>query len=903
MITQTFRLNLVPGGVKPRVNVSQYDSQSRTLEIQLYDGSQPFEIPSGASVYIQGTKADGTGFQYNAEHTDNVVTADVTEQMTAFAGEVETEIVIAAGGAKIASGNFILRVEPSALREDVPISETDIPVLETLPEELAYLAEIAATIEGGGDGKVQQNANSTNALYPLLASDTNDNVSHRGTVRMESKLLGNPRTGVLQSAGGIEVTDASGYYALTKRRTASDGEVHRATIGVAESGATTIEHYPSESGEKDARLEMASGKIEAKVGTFYQNGVEVADKKYVPFKFGTDSSGKYGYYKEGESTVTPFGNGSSESEGKVVQNPSTTNALYPMVLSDRNDNTQHTGIVRTVAKAQVNPSTGAIQTDGGINVTDNSGYYVFTKTRTVSGTQHKVTMGQTSDGYACMEHYPDASDSSFASIDGRLEIGGGKIKARVGTFYQNDKEVVDKGYAPFKFGKDSSGNYGYYKDGETTLTPFKTSSRNPTGNAAAGDVRANKTFSNASSDGLTGSLTDSSGSTLTASSASVAKSGSYAQITPALSERIVSSTTKYNVPLSKFGNASASEVASGKTFTSSAGVLVTGTHEDSASATGNASTSDVRSGKTFSNASSTGLTGGLTDSGGSTLTASSATVAKSGSYIQVTPALSERIMNASTKFNISGSSFGDAAASDVAKGKTFTSANGVKVTGTHEDSGSAATGDATAADVRIGKTFSNSSDTGLTGTLEYMANIQAINKQRYSFSNSTYPDDMCISLAPAKEMIVSASHSPLPFIRVPKEFLGDATTADVASGKTFTSANGLTLTGTKASSISISVYRNFYITSAKAAHTPSISNLAAGKYLLIISDYAPSLTGITLSTPTFTNGTYVQKTYVNEEGSYTTSYLVTFTSTGSISIPVPARSATRTFTYSLIQFG
>ena len=55
---------------------------------------------------------------------------------------------------------------------------------------------------------------------------------------------------------------------------------------------------------------------------------------------------------------------------------------------------------------------------------------------------------------------------------------------------------------PFKFGVDSSGNYGYIKDGADTVTPFLTR----TGNATAEQVLAGYTFSNASSSGLTGTM-------------------------------------------------------------------------------------------------------------------------------------------------------------------------------------------------------------------------------------------------------------------------------------------------------------------------------------------------------------------------------------------------------------
>ena len=54
----------------------------------------------------------------------------------------------------------------------------------------------------------------------------------------------------------------------------------------------------------------------------------------------------------------------------------------------------------------------------------------------------------------------------------------------------------------FKFGVDSSGNYGYIKAGADTVTPFLTR----TGNATAANVLSGKTFSNASSSGLTGTM-------------------------------------------------------------------------------------------------------------------------------------------------------------------------------------------------------------------------------------------------------------------------------------------------------------------------------------------------------------------------------------------------------------
>ncbi len=136
MITQSINLNLITGQVLPRVNASQYDNNTRTLTMYLYDGELTFNIPNGVSGYIQGTKPDRTGFQYLATVTagSNVVTFDITEQMTAVAGDVTCELVLVDGDDRIATVNFILHVEPAALSDKTVISETDLPLIEEAAE-------------------------------------------------------------------------------------------------------------------------------------------------------------------------------------------------------------------------------------------------------------------------------------------------------------------------------------------------------------------------------------------------------------------------------------------------------------------------------------------------------------------------------------------------------------------------------------------------------------------------------------------------------------------------------------------------------------------------------------------------------------------------------------------------
>lgn len=130
-------LDITPSGVSQIVKLSQYDKTMPQLVINLYNGAQPFTIPTGCTAYIEGTKADKTGFQYTCVITNNAITADITEQMTAFAGRVACEVVLRKSGERKGSANFFLDIEPAALSDDTIVSDSDLPILQQIPETLA----------------------------------------------------------------------------------------------------------------------------------------------------------------------------------------------------------------------------------------------------------------------------------------------------------------------------------------------------------------------------------------------------------------------------------------------------------------------------------------------------------------------------------------------------------------------------------------------------------------------------------------------------------------------------------------------------------------------------------------------------------------------------------------------
>lgn len=128
MITQTFKLNLIPDSAPIVVNCDQYDKGTGRLIIELYEDDIAY-TPTGTAI-IQGTKPDGHGFAYAATLAGNVVTADLTEQMTAVAGRVRCQVVVTETSGRTGTFVFMLDVQRSALPADSDMSDSDYQIVE-----------------------------------------------------------------------------------------------------------------------------------------------------------------------------------------------------------------------------------------------------------------------------------------------------------------------------------------------------------------------------------------------------------------------------------------------------------------------------------------------------------------------------------------------------------------------------------------------------------------------------------------------------------------------------------------------------------------------------------------------------------------------------------------------------
>ena len=154
---QTINLNLIPGGVMPVINLTQFD-EGRQFALAIYDGTSAVDL-SSATILISGRKQDETAFSYGQSDTvkgnyviavnGNTVTIRNTLQMAAAFGDVLATLTIKKSASDESTLNFVIRVQENPLN-GVNISETEIPGIIALAEEQVEEAEAWAVGERGG---------------------------------------------------------------------------------------------------------------------------------------------------------------------------------------------------------------------------------------------------------------------------------------------------------------------------------------------------------------------------------------------------------------------------------------------------------------------------------------------------------------------------------------------------------------------------------------------------------------------------------------------------------------------------------------------------------------------------------------------------------------------------------
>lgn len=240
------KLNLIPSGVMPVVYINQSDA-GYDKEFLIYNGDSPYNVPSGVSATIRGTKADGYGVTEAATVTtgSNLVTVTITEQMVAAAGKNLYELVfVDTNDLRVASINMIWMVKKDALGDSV-ISDSDLDYATTVMNELQSVQAF----------KNQLDKNTTDIATETATRIAADNTERTARIAADTALQNNITSEASTRATQDALLSArmDTFSSLPSGSTAGNAEL--VDIRVAVNGAT----YDSAGASVRGQLGMVGG--------------------------------------------------------------------------------------------------------------------------------------------------------------------------------------------------------------------------------------------------------------------------------------------------------------------------------------------------------------------------------------------------------------------------------------------------------------------------------------------------------------------------------------------------------------------------------------------------------------------------------------------------------------------
>lgn len=302
---QNIKLNLVPGGVPPVLNVSQYDS-AYDVHFTIYNGAQLFEIPDDVSIQFQETKCDGNGFTVGA--TKSAQTGQcyiwMQEQMSAVPGDQICELVLTnTTEDQIGTANFIMRVEPAALNKSTVISESEIAYANQVLAQLGSVAAYKAQLDAQGNEIDQLNTDLAAEVAARQAADNTlqSNINSEASTRATADAALQSQINQLVAPEGAAPSAAE----VENARVGADGTVY-STLGDAIRGQVTdVKTAINQNNAlRDTQIVLSSdkfavGTILYSTGFDYSSSSKVRIASNVPdglYRLAADTGYEFGVY-------------------------------------------------------------------------------------------------------------------------------------------------------------------------------------------------------------------------------------------------------------------------------------------------------------------------------------------------------------------------------------------------------------------------------------------------------------------------------------------------------------------------------------------------------------------------------------------------------------------------------
>lgn len=349
-----YTLNLRPNySVETIIDISQYDTELRVIDIDLYYGNQPYEIPEDAVITARGTKADNTVFEDVLPWEGNTTTWSISGQISLFPGLVPCQLRVTKDGEIIGTAAFRLKIQESPFdAENAVLSESQLPLLETAEQNAIRAEQAKNQAENAADRAEQALADIT-----VEVERTEDGVIVRAsdlTGETEAEVYDgySPEASVRDNGDGtytLTVTDKDGTTTVTFRA-GTDGDSLEATAEPV-SGGTKVTIKNARTHVIETEFTVLNG-IKGDTGERGPKGETGDDGNGILSIAKTSSSGLIDVYTisytDGTSTNFEVTNGEKGDTGDTGNGIASTilNADYTLTITYTDGTTYTTSSIR-----------------------------------------------------------------------------------------------------------------------------------------------------------------------------------------------------------------------------------------------------------------------------------------------------------------------------------------------------------------------------------------------------------------------------------------------------------------------------------------------------------------------------------------------------------------------------
>lgn len=447
----TLRIDINSGKVRKAVSICQQDTVQRTLNFLLVNSGNSVDLSNVLFAEILIHKADGAEADNGCVIDGDSIQYTLRTTDVSALGTNQAQLLLTfEDGQTLTTPTFEINVYSKVLNQNVQRSENEY---SALTEQLVLVNEMSNQIGAARDTAIakatEAEASATAAAESATSANAaKDNVAASATAAAESAgAAAASATLAVNAAGEADTYADNAADSAFEASQSKDNAASSATAAAASaSSASTSSYTATQKASEAVDSATAAATSASNAATSEDNALDYAERAEAAY----EAMGEQQLVL-GETSSTAY----RGDRGKVAY-----------------DHSQTTGNPHNTTAAQV----GADVAGAAAQAYQQAAGYIDTQiANLINGAPSTLdTLKEIADAMAEHEDVVEALDQAIGTKASDVEFQAHQNNTTVHiTAQERTKWNTTTDNVPFAFGVDENGDYGYYKAGADTVTPFK----------------------------------------------------------------------------------------------------------------------------------------------------------------------------------------------------------------------------------------------------------------------------------------------------------------------------------------------------------------------------------------------------------------------------------------------